>query len=397
MSKILVIEDEQVVRKNILELLDAEGFEVVEADNGQVGVQLAQQCIPDLIICDVMMPELDGYGVLQTLRQLPETATIPLILLTAKSEREDFRRGMTLGADDYLTKPFTRTELLEAIAARLTKNTPVVHLKQQIVDLQQSNLSKEEFINTAAHELRGPLSNIKVAVEMLQNTIDLHDQQFYLQILQSACDREAELINDLLDLYRLDGPITSRHLEVLNLQNWIPAIAEPFQLRAINRQQTLTVSVAADVAPLLSDYTALQRMLSELLNNACKYTPPGGTIKLTVSSVQLQSDQIKAPIEEQIEPQLPSEETLSHLDRKPEEWCQIQVGNHAEVPDQALPYLFEQFYRVPGADQWNQGGTGLGLTLVKKVVEALQGTIQASSMNGWTQFTVRLPFKPYLL
>ncbi|MBO0348964.1 EAL domain-containing protein [Phormidium pseudopriestleyi FRX01] len=122
MKKILVIENEELVRKNILEILDTVDFRVIGACNGGIGVQLAEEHLPDLILCDVMMPELDGYGVLEALRNNPVTATIPFIFLTAKGDKTDIRQGMNLGADDYLTKPFRRKELLGAIEARLIKH-----------------------------------------------------------------------------------------------------------------------------------------------------------------------------------------------------------------------------------------------------------------------------------
>ncbi|MEH2414258.1 EAL domain-containing response regulator [Nostoc sp.] len=121
MPKILIIEDEEAVRENILDLLEAENFETLAAANGRIGVDLAISEIPDLILCDLMMPEIDGYGVLTALRQDPSTATIPFIFLTAKSGKSDFRQGMDMGADDYITKPFTRAELLSAITNRLEK------------------------------------------------------------------------------------------------------------------------------------------------------------------------------------------------------------------------------------------------------------------------------------
>ncbi|MBW4561781.1 MAG: EAL domain-containing response regulator [Mojavia pulchra JT2-VF2] len=123
MPKILVIEDEELVRENLLDLLEAEDFDTIAAANGRIGVNLAIAEVPDLILCDMMMPELDGYGVLSTLRQDPLTATIPFIFLTAKSAKADFRQGMDMGADDYLTKPFTRAELLSAIMNRLERQT----------------------------------------------------------------------------------------------------------------------------------------------------------------------------------------------------------------------------------------------------------------------------------
>ncbi len=121
MPKILVIEDEESVRENLLDLLEAENFETVVAANGKIGLNMAMSEQPDLIVCDMMMPELDGYGVLTALRQEPSTATIPFIFLTAKSAQSDFRQGMNMGADDYLTKPFTRAELLSAILNKLEK------------------------------------------------------------------------------------------------------------------------------------------------------------------------------------------------------------------------------------------------------------------------------------
>jgi EAL domain-containing protein (putative c-di-GMP-specific phosphodiesterase class I)/DNA-binding NarL/FixJ family response regulator len=121
MPKILVIEDEESVRENLIDLLAAEDFETIAAANGKIGLDLAVKEIPDLILCDMMMPELDGYGVLTALRQDPLTATIPFIFLTAKSAKSDFRQGMDMGADDYLTKPFTRAELLSAIIHKLEK------------------------------------------------------------------------------------------------------------------------------------------------------------------------------------------------------------------------------------------------------------------------------------
>lgn len=121
MKTILVIEDETSVRNNLLKLLQAEGFQTLSAENGTYGIKIAQSESPDLILCDIMMPEMTGYDVLEILRSDKVTSTIPFIFLTAKADRSDLRQGMLLGADDYLTKPFTRQELLGAIATRLSK------------------------------------------------------------------------------------------------------------------------------------------------------------------------------------------------------------------------------------------------------------------------------------
>ena len=145
MKKILVIEDEEFVRENIVELLDAEGFEVIGAEDGRMGLNLARAMVPDLILCDVMMPELDGYGVLTALRQDSILATVPFIFLTAKAAKADLRQGMELGADDYLTKPFTRAELLGAIISRLKKQAAVQ--ERYHTELQQAKEQLEYLIH----------------------------------------------------------------------------------------------------------------------------------------------------------------------------------------------------------------------------------------------------------
>jgi CRP-like cAMP-binding protein/CheY-like chemotaxis protein len=158
-TKVLIIEDNNDIRESTAEILELAGYEVKEADNGKTGVELAQQYQPDLILCDIMMPELDGYGVLYLLNKNPQTAATPFIFLTAKAERLDFRKGMEMGADDYLTKPFDDIELLNAIESRLGKK-----------EKQQAFYSKtlqgiEQLVNqstTGVNELQQLIGSRKV-------------------------------------------------------------------------------------------------------------------------------------------------------------------------------------------------------------------------------------------
>jgi CRP-like cAMP-binding protein len=147
MKKILLIEDNVEVRENTGEILTLAHYDVITAPNGKIGVELAQKENPDLIICDIMMPELDGYGVLHILSKRPETARIPFIFLTAKTEKTDVRKGMTLGADDYLTKPFDDTDLLNAIETRLRKSS----LQQK--DYPSTAEGLDSFLSDAQHAL----------------------------------------------------------------------------------------------------------------------------------------------------------------------------------------------------------------------------------------------------
>ncbi|MCK0131618.1 response regulator [Flavobacteriaceae bacterium F08102] len=148
MKKVLLIEDNLDVRENTAEILSLENYEITTAENGKIGVEKAIKLIPDLIICDIMMPELDGYSVFETLSSNPKTAGIPFIFLTAKSDKADMRKGMNLGADDYLTKPFEEADLLDAIECRLKKNT---FLKKEF---SKSIQGVNEFLNDASEYVK---------------------------------------------------------------------------------------------------------------------------------------------------------------------------------------------------------------------------------------------------
>ena len=152
MKTILIIEDNEDIRENVEEILTLSSYKVLTAANGKEGVDVAQKNIPDLIICDIMMPGIDGYGVLHVLHKDPQTQNIPFIFLTSKSERSDFRAAMEMGADDYITKPFSGNELLNAIESRLKKNEIIK--KNFSADLQGLN------------ELRSSISNSKTLEEL---------------------------------------------------------------------------------------------------------------------------------------------------------------------------------------------------------------------------------------
>lgn len=139
MKKVLLIEDDAVLRENTAELLELSDYEVMTAPNGKIGVNQAKKSIPDIIICDIMMPELDGYGVLDEMAKNTKTKYIPFIFLSAKTERKDIRKGMNLGADDYITKPFSEEELVSAIESRLAKASILKDERKRIKLHDQSN------------------------------------------------------------------------------------------------------------------------------------------------------------------------------------------------------------------------------------------------------------------
>ncbi|EPR73413.1 Two-component response regulator [Winogradskyella psychrotolerans RS-3] len=145
MKKVLLIEDDTVLRENTAELLELSNYEVLTAVNGKVGLEMAKNNKPDIIVCDIMMPILDGYGVLEGLSKDSETKFIPFIFLSAKTERHDVRRGMDLGADDYITKPFSEDEIINAIESRMAK---VALLKEEHESLQNATSTNEDELRT---------------------------------------------------------------------------------------------------------------------------------------------------------------------------------------------------------------------------------------------------------
>jgi len=149
-KKILVIEDNNDMRDNIVEILELANYDVMAAKNGTEGIKLAQNNLPDLIICDIMMPEVDGYGVLSVLSKNPQTADIPFVFLTAKAEKQDIRKGMEMGADDYITKPFTDADLLNAIKARFERHQKI-KASVQGGDLSLENV--QNFFDEAAMQM----------------------------------------------------------------------------------------------------------------------------------------------------------------------------------------------------------------------------------------------------
>lgn len=200
------------------------------ADNGKRGVQLAKENVPDLILCDIMMPQLDGYAVLTQLRAEPVTAAIPFIFLTAKADKTELRQGMNLGADDYLTKPFRRKELIEAITSRLAKHAALMQqytaerhraeaLNKKIQELQHVSDTQEELLKKLISDLCDPLSNINMAIRLLRNPPPGAQSERYLEILQEEFEREICLLNQVSELQSLLTPDNIRLLRQFNLLN----------------------------------------------------------------------------------------------------------------------------------------------------------------------------------
>jgi two-component system, OmpR family, alkaline phosphatase synthesis response regulator PhoP len=231
MTRILVIEDDAEILENIESILEIQNFETLTATDSQIGVQIAKEKDPDLIICDVTMPHLDGYGVLSQLRQNESTATTPFIFLTGRVEWADMRMGMGLGADDYLTKPFTKDELLKAIVTCLEKysrliqhycekNEQIESLEKQLQTYQELSEIHHALLKKVSQNLRQPISNINVATYMLKKAVLDKDVDRYVAILEEECARELSLLNEVSSLQELLNPAKINVLRQMNFSGY---------------------------------------------------------------------------------------------------------------------------------------------------------------------------------
>ncbi len=233
--------------------------------------------------------------------------------------------------------------------------------QKQVIKLQELNQLKEDFIHTVSHELRTPLTSMKMALTLLGIHKNNPERvQAYLDILTSEWNRELALVNELLELQAIESGTRVYSLDLLDIQTWIPEIVQSFELRCAEHSQIFRLDLDPEINTWVTDQHLLGRILLELLNNACKYTPPEHSITLTLQPIQT--------------------------------GIQIEVTNTGvTITPEHQTKIFEKFHRLPDLDVFNQGGTGLGLSLVKKVVELLGGEITLHSADNITTFRIQLP------
>ncbi|WP_044499772.1 PAS domain-containing sensor histidine kinase [Nostoc sp. PCC 7107] len=258
----------------------------------------------------------------------------------------------------------------------VSQQTSQTTMQTQLAEMESLSRLTEEFLSTVSHELRTPLTNMKMAIQMLG--IALHKEQNFLlemakpaaerskasryfEILDNECDREINLINNFLDLKRLDSSAKPWVLETIQVQQWLWRVVELFQARnrAICKQRVI-LSIIPNLPPLACDPFSLERIFIELLTNACKFSPSESEITI---STQLNSQNIQFHV----------------------------INSGVEISSSELTHIFEKFYRIPSNDPWKQGGTGLGLALVQKLIKQLGGTIEVESGSNLTCFTIQLP------
>jgi len=359
MAKILVIEDELSVRDNILELLEANNFQVTESDNGLAGIQLATQQLPDLIVCDVMMPQLDGYEVLTALRSNPATQTIPFIFLTAKASRDDWRQGMELGSDDYLTKPFTAKELLSAIATRLSKQMAIQQQSEAKLDELRSNIT-----SALPRELQTPLNTIVgTSQTLLADYIEAAPIRSMIEDIQASGQQLSRSIQNFLLYAELELAETSSERRrtfqtyQTRFSSAIISAQAIAKAREFNRESDLLLNLTDTAVQMAAP--RLQKLVFELIDNAFKFSPDGTPV--TVTSM-MEKNRLVLAISNQGTGMTPEQI--------------VQVGGYM------------QFERK----LYDQQGSGLGLTIAKRLTQFHGGEFVIESVpDKQTIVTVSLP------
>lgn len=368
MPTILIIEDESLLRAEVAEWLTFEGYTALTAEDGITGVEMVLQHLPDLIVCDIMMPGLDGYGVLLEIRSNKLTADIPLIFLTARAAHEDIRAGMNLGADDYLTKPFTRIELLQAIksrlettAARRLKATEEIELlRTELAREHEQRLIKGKLVGMFSHDFRNPLATILSSISLLRDYADRMDEKrrlAHMNRVDASVRQLLHMLDDMLIITQMESGKLEYKPELLGVEQFLQNIIEEFQ---IIHAETHTFRIESRFSdPMMADPRLLRQIAANLISNAVKYSPSGSEVNISLGYRQGQF-------------------VLSVEDRG--------IG----IPETDQAELFSVFHR--GSNVGEVSGTGLGLAIVKQAVELHNGMLSVESQVGvGTKVSVFIP------
>ncbi|NJL94392.1 MAG: hybrid sensor histidine kinase/response regulator [Anaerolineae bacterium] len=368
MARIIIIEDEAGIRSEVAEWLQFEGYEVDDAANGRRGLETIYQHAPDLILCDIAMPEMDGHEVLINVRADPALTHIPFIFLTAAADRDTLRKGMNLGADDYLTKPFTHAEVIGAVRSRLEKKAAqdkplqdyLSELNSALSEEREQRLLKSRLVGMFSHDFRLPLTSILACSGILRNYADrlTHERKLeQLDRIDGAVHMLIQMLDDMLLITQMDQGHLSIVSEPIDLVSLIQTLVEEFRL--IDRSAHSFSIHHTNPPEIEADPRLMRQALTNLLGNALKYSPAETEI-----SIRLEENQ--------------GQLVLSIQDHG--------IG----VPPENLSTLFEPFERASNARHIK--GTGLGLAIVRECVEQHSGQVWLESQLGQgTTFFVALP------
>lgn len=284
MTKILVIEDERSLREDVIEALNLSAFEVVAAPNGETGLHLAREQMPDLILCDIRMPGMDGFHVLETLRNDSATAPIPFIFMTAQGDRESMRSGMRLGADDFISKPFSIEELVGAVEARLSRRNTFVRDAES--KLEQAKLRLTRLVT---HELKTPLISMNTILDVVSRRMGQlkpEELQEFLASIDVGGRRLNHLVEQMTLLTQLDSGLIQRATlaqrgAVHVLSHILNGALTQGQRFANNRPDVqMKVEPFDAEVNILAHLQPLRHAYAELIANAINFSPENGVVTM---------------------------------------------------------------------------------------------------------------------
>lgn len=373
-GSLLVVDDEEGNRDVLSRLLAKQGYFVAMAENGQKALDMLGADAYDMVLLDIMMPELDGYEVLRRIRADSRLQHIPVVMISALSDMDSVARCITLGAEDYLPKPFNSTLLKARIGACLEKkrgHDREVRLYEQLQEnyakLHQLEELRDDLTNMIIHDLRTPLSSVLAAMQTLDVVGELNQaQREVMQIAVTGADTLLAAINSLLDVEKLESGAMELDSSLLSLPELTSAAVAQVATLAAAKNLTLVQDVPPDLPWLQGDEGKLQRVLVNLLGNAIKFTPEGGTVTLVVRHL---------------------------VEAKMVEFSVHDTGEG--IPSDSFERIFEKFGQLEPREGSQLMGTGLGLTFCKLAVEAHGGTISVESEPGnGSTFRFTIPLKP---
>jgi signal transduction histidine kinase len=373
--RILAVDDSKMNRDLMAGFLEALGYEARMAENGRAAIEAVQQAVPDLILLDVDMPEMDGFEVLGRLREHPDWMEIPVVMISGRDDVENIARALELGADDFMSKPFNRTILrarlrssLERRDLRLLQKELLFDLERSYADLHAAEEARDMLVHMIAHDLGNPLSVIRMNAEMLEMLAGAADDGIPVDKVRDrvghisrSAGALSEMIQSMLDVSKLesgDMPVDSGPVAVCAE---LAEQAGQFRMAAEEKSISLDAECSDPALSALADPDLLRRMLSNLILNAIKYAEGATAVVLSAESA--------------------------------EEGVRISVtDNGSGIPDELHDRIFDKFYQVESRQTGVRAGVGLGLTFCRLAASAQEGSIRAESPpGGGTRFVITLP------
>ncbi len=366
-------------------MLRDEGYDLITASDGPEALVKAAELTPDLILLDVMMPDMDGFEVCRRLRNDPFLAEVPIIIVTALDDSAAYLRGLELGADDFVTKPFNRVELQARVRTitRLNRYRRLLSERAQRQQAEESERLKDRLISNISHELRTPLSVIALLSGNLDTLYDNLSEEKRRQMIRGI-RKHAQVLNDLvenvLETARLENRPAAAETDQLNLVEIVKKeVDEQLPLAQQNGQRLSLAGV--DCLKVWGNAHQLQQIIRNLLNNAIKYTPAQGQITCECAPLSPIPNGDGPPDLWPGQPTLPTDRA----------WAAVRVTDTGiGIDPTELPHLFKRFYRVKS--QGNVPGTGLGLSIAQELVDLHHGRLAVASTPGQgSTFAVYLP------